>query len=377
MATDHELASSIMRAFSDRTGLSSDAEPSRYLWTDAFALCNFLTLYRRSGEEQYRDLCTRLVDQVHSVLGQHRADDPRTGWLSGQPDEVQAGHPTRGGLRIGKPLPERSVGEPFNDQLEWDRDGQYFHYLTKWMDALARAASVLNEPKYCRFGQELAKAVFPHFLQRSATGAPMGLAWKMSIDLSRPLTRGTNPQDALDGYVTFRWLSHERQEAGACDLGEEIRLLKGLLGRDWTSSDSLGIGGLLLDAFRLSLLAKDEDDNRLIGDILEGIASGLAIFLRTDALARPADYRLGFRELGLAIGLQALPTIQSACASAEGLAGKAEREVEFLRANAEVGHRIISFWSEPVNRACATWQDHLDINDVMLATALLEAHLVF
>jgi hypothetical protein len=42
-----------------------------------------------------------------------------------------AAHPTRGGLRIGKKLPERRPGEAFQERLEWERDGQYFHYLTK------------------------------------------------------------------------------------------------------------------------------------------------------------------------------------------------------------------------------------------------------
>jgi hypothetical protein len=50
-------------------------------------------------------------------------------------------HPTRGGLRIGKQLPERRPGEPYDPQVEWDRDGQYFHYLTKWMHALDQASS--------------------------------------------------------------------------------------------------------------------------------------------------------------------------------------------------------------------------------------------
>jgi hypothetical protein len=45
-----------------------------------------------------------------------------------------------GGLRIGKPLKERGANEPIDESLEWDRDGQYFHYLTKWMHALCRAA---------------------------------------------------------------------------------------------------------------------------------------------------------------------------------------------------------------------------------------------
>jgi hypothetical protein len=32
-------------------------------------------------------------------------------------------HPTQGGLRIGKALPERRVDEPFDEQLEWERAG--------------------------------------------------------------------------------------------------------------------------------------------------------------------------------------------------------------------------------------------------------------
>src|SRR5216684_2205383 len=54
----------------------------------------------------------------------------------------------RGGLRIGKKLPERSAGEPFDEQLEWDRDGQYFHYLTKWMHALDQVARSTKQPRF-------------------------------------------------------------------------------------------------------------------------------------------------------------------------------------------------------------------------------------
>ena len=78
----------MMTEFSRQTGLSPPARnPRRYLWTDAFALCNFLELYRRWGEENYRNLALRLVDQVHTTLGRHRADDPRSGWISGLGDE--------------------------------------------------------------------------------------------------------------------------------------------------------------------------------------------------------------------------------------------------------------------------------------------------
>lgn len=108
----------LMSEFSERTGLTSPAEARRYLWTDAFALHNFLDLFRRSGDDRYRAAATRLIHEVHYHLGRHRPDDPRSGWLSGLSEEEGALHPTSGGLRIGKPLPERRQEEPANERLE-------------------------------------------------------------------------------------------------------------------------------------------------------------------------------------------------------------------------------------------------------------------
>jgi hypothetical protein len=72
------MARKIMLDFADLTGLSSTGKaPRRYLWTDAFAVCNFLGLYRQTGSEEYKNLALRLVDQVHNVLGRHREDEPR------------------------------------------------------------------------------------------------------------------------------------------------------------------------------------------------------------------------------------------------------------------------------------------------------------
>jgi len=70
-----------------------------------------------------------------ACIGRHRADDPRRGL-----DQRARRGGRLGGLRIGKPLPERGAGEPVDERLEWDRDGQYFHYLTKWMHALDQVA---------------------------------------------------------------------------------------------------------------------------------------------------------------------------------------------------------------------------------------------
>jgi len=39
------ISEEIMLEFAYETGISSNLKPRRYLWTDAFAVCNFLELY--------------------------------------------------------------------------------------------------------------------------------------------------------------------------------------------------------------------------------------------------------------------------------------------------------------------------------------------
>ncbi len=67
---------------------------------------------RATGETRYDELALRSIDQVHHVLGRHRSDDARTGWISGLDEREGERHPTRGGLRIGKQLPERPRAHP-------------------------------------------------------------------------------------------------------------------------------------------------------------------------------------------------------------------------------------------------------------------------
>ena len=66
--------------------------------------------------------------------------------------------------RIGKPLPERGPDEPLDERLEWDRDGQYFHYLTKWMHALDQVARATGEPTLQPWARELADAAHRAFV---------------------------------------------------------------------------------------------------------------------------------------------------------------------------------------------------------------------
>ena len=58
-----EAAVELMAGFAERTGLSSERPQQRYLWTDAFAVCNFIGLSRTTGEKRYMGLALRIVIQ--------------------------------------------------------------------------------------------------------------------------------------------------------------------------------------------------------------------------------------------------------------------------------------------------------------------------
>jgi hypothetical protein len=182
-----QRAVQLMQRFAERTKLTTHEPGQRYLWTDAFAVCNFLGLAQATGELEYLELASRLVAAVHLTLGKHRSDDWREGWLSGLSERGASGHPTWGGLRIGKPLPERRWDEALDDSLEWERDGQYFHYLTKWMHALDQLARTTRQPRYNLWARELAAVAFAAFTVQARAELPRRLVWKMSIERFLPV----------------------------------------------------------------------------------------------------------------------------------------------------------------------------------------------
>jgi hypothetical protein len=364
-----------MLAFATGTGLTGPQVPRRYLWTDAFAVGNFLELNRRTGAARFQELAVKLVDQVHHVLGRHRTDDPRRGWISGLSQAEGKGHPTRAGLRIGKPLPERPPGEPLDERLEWDRDGQYYHYLTRWMHALGRMARESGDGRYLRWALELAVGVHAAFVDRASGDGVARLYWKMSIDLSRPLVASMGHHDPLDGYLTYRELQAGRDaldgpEAGPALQAETAELGALLPGRDWVTDDPLGLGGLLGDAYRLAQLPAAAGDEALLQALLEACSAGLAMFARHDTLNLPAIHRLAFRELGLAIGLAAVTPLRQRLETRPDLQA-AGRLAGPLEPYAPLGQSILSFWLDPAARQSPTWHDHADINAVTLATTLL------
>ena len=375
------IAARLMSEFATRTGLSpSTQDQQRYLWTDAFAVCNFLELFNRTGDQKYQHCARDLIDRVHQVLGRYRCDDARSGWISGLNDETGHHHPTAGGLRIGKALKERDVDEPLDERLEWDRDGQYFHYLTKWIHALCQAAFVIGDPNYSQWAVELGEAAFRGFVRRLQSGEIVGVYWKMSTDLSRPLVAATGLHDTLDGFITFREaqcaIANTPTIAGAPDLGPAIEALSALCRhRDWTSDDPLGLGGLLFDACRLyRLMGGRRDDARLGEELMDACWRGTMTFLGSRSLMRPASHRLAFRELGLAIGLRALPIIGDAITKKRGgfdAAPELPKSVESLLKYEWVGDEILDFWLSQAQHPHGRWQEHQNINDVMLATTLI------
>ena len=310
----------LMMKFADDSGLTSANPPRRYLWTDSFGVCNFLGLYQMTGERKFKDLSLQLVDQVHRTLGKHREDDERSGWL-GSKDR-----PTKNGLRIGKPLPEREPHEPYDPILEWEHDGQYFHYNTKWIHALFRAYQIVKEEKYLTWAIDLTQAS-TRFISDNR------MFWKMNITLSNPLVLSMGQHDPIDGYVTFKVLQT------VSDAGLELALKK--LGKmiqqvSLVTNDPLGIGGLLFDAYRLEQMGIDSK-------IKERLITAAQIGLEHTRLS----HGLAFREFGLAIGLQAA------------------KKMQVIKEHWSIIDEINDYWLQH-----SDWTEHTDINQVMLVTSL-------
>jgi hypothetical protein len=168
----------------------------RYLWTDAFGVVLYVSLFRHTGERRWLADAEGLVAEVERVLGRAR------------------------GIRIGEAA---------------DRDGQYFHYLAMWMFALARLGDEL--PGYRERGVELVREVHDAFVRPGR-----GVIWKMAEDLSAPYPGyGFGAMDAFDGYVSYRLLG---EQALVREIGEMRELIE-MQCRDLRIDQDLGLGMML------------------------------------------------------------------------------------------------------------------------------------
>lgn len=378
-------AESLIHAFLERTGVTGHASSRRYLWTDAYAVLALVGLHRRTARREHLDSAIALAHHVHHHLGRFRPDDARSGWISGLSERDGERRPTAGGLRIGKPEPERPPGAMLDERMEWDRDGQYFHYLTKWMLALNRMAHATGDPIWNDWAVDLALAAWPAFAaMQDAAGAPR-MHWKMSTDLSRPLVASMGHHDPLDGFSTFTQLRASQRILGgghshtALDSAWADMLAMCERSHSWATTDALGIGGMLQDLCTIVHLTADgacEAGRTLDRTLVDSVRS-------LDALASAHEFersprgRLAFRELGLAIGLHGVEPIRHTIISSHarfGSAAEVERRLGYVQALIEhvgTAEVIERQWCGPSAHATPGWHNHEDINTVMLAASLV------
>lgn len=268
---------------------------------------------------------------------------------------------------------ERNPDEPFDERLEWGRDGQYYHYLTRWMHALNRVSRATGDPVFNWWAIEPAKVAHNGFVHVLKDGSRW-MVWKMSVDLSYPQVPSMGQHDPLDGLITYHQLqtTAEALSNTGLDLVSEIADIKTLCkGRRWGTEDPLGIGGLLCDAYKVVRLNQmgGFTDQGLLKDLLDASLAGVEAYSNSRALKLPPEYRLAFRELGLAIGLHAVEKIEGIVKASEQFAGS-EPVVDVFKRHLDLGETIEQFWRDPENQKARTWSEHLEINRVMLATSL-------
>jgi hypothetical protein len=273
---------------------------------------------------------------------------------------------------------ERAESDLPDNELEWDRDGQYFHYLTKWMHALARVAEATGDSRYLVWSAELALAAWKGFTYTSSRGGRR-MRWKMSIDLRRSLVPSMGQHDPLDGYVTFRELRRSATlfpgvafpdlAPAVVDLGAICRSCGNL-----ATPDPLGAGGLLVDAWRVAQMT-DGRPSATLNEIVS--AATVSVAAADNGFDRlPAYRRLAFRELGLAIGLEAARRLESWSQGGGAVDRKMAGQIDALQRHLPLTQGTVRFWSDSTNQAALTWKEHEDINSVMLATALAPSGLL-
>jgi hypothetical protein len=185
----------------------------------------------------------------------------------------------------------------------------------------------------------------------------------MDIALSRPLVASMGQHDVLDGLVTAAELEASAREAGFApdpDLGRAIADYASMTEPDrLVTSDPLGLGGLLVDAF-FAERSIDRGSSVIRPEFVRALAdaalTGFRQYVQGGELRARADRRLAFRELGLAIGLSAVTHMRSSA------------PVAALARHHPVREEIESFWLRSEHRQIALWLEHQDLNDVMLAT---------
>lgn len=327
---------------------TAEGHRGRYLWTDGFAVVNFLTLYKLTEEERYLIFAKRLISTVHNILGYTRDGKSR---LPGATDEF----PLAGGLRIGK-----------HNETGPDGDGQYFHYLTVWMFALNRVTVVTGDQWYNDQAISMAKSVLPHFMTNTTSERPR-MYWKVSMDLSHPLVLSEGNLDPIDGYVTYRLLQTTSGKSEV--LHTEVALFEKISKNKvehYSSSDTLDLGMTLWAAHWF--IAEEEWATQLLRRAMKGVQR----LVHNKHFEMFHHRRHAFREFGTALGLR--------CAAAASADGSQEKPSDKDSADPDIEglpELICTTWEEvglvpvPNKTQEERLAELMPITAVMYATALI------
>jgi hypothetical protein len=343
---------------SDSPGLSDWRPPAtaeghkgRYLWTDGFAVANFLTLYQLTNDDRYLNFARSLVQTVHDVLGYTRGGQSR---LPGATET----YPLNGGLRIGK-----------HDEAGSDGDGQYFHYLTVWMFALNRMTHISGDVWYNEQAINMARAILPRFMYNANTPRPR-MYWKLTMDLSKPLVSSEGNLDPIDGYVMYKLLQEtaanlDKTKEGV--LEHEVALLKKIVDTKWKnyhSSDPLDLGMTLWTIHWLGPAQRAPEEWAV--SLQKRAARCLEQLVRSgyfDPQIKSPTRRLAFREFGTALGAQCLLST--------------EQEPTLISVLGDLSQHICKTWEEvglvpvPTSQQKGRMAELMPITAVMYAAAVL------
>lgn len=237
---------------------------ARYLWTDAFGVSLLASLAVATQRRAYLDQAGELVSDVQRVLGRPR------------------------GIRIGEAP---------------DRDGQYAHYLARWMMSLAHLGaatdSLLGDGSgavWRSAGVSLAKQVHAPFVVRG-----VGIWWKMREDLEGPHPDGygMGALDAFDLFAAYRALDPTGIALGAeADDVYDIMVRHGAPAMD----QDLALGMALV-------IGAPHSGTPWADSLIKRGLAGLTKLWRGDHFARSTrepGFTLAFGNAGAAIGLQAV-----------------------------------------------------------------------
>ncbi|KAK3273189.1 hypothetical protein CYMTET_18562 [Cymbomonas tetramitiformis] len=171
----------------------------RYLWTDAFGVLNYVTLARlaeEAGSSRRRTMYLRsaraLIDAVHTTLGNPTSENfPMAKAVHG--DALQPMFQYKG-LRIGK------VQSRETSDAGMLYDGMYWHYLAKWIFALARYATESSDYGVLVEANMLIHDVHPAFFRPDC-----GMLWKVNVDLSciPGATNAVDVDDTLSAWIVY------------------------------------------------------------------------------------------------------------------------------------------------------------------------------